>query len=95
MVTDGPDGALLRVKVSPGARRERILGVHGDALKVAVRAPPEKGRANRAIERLLAEACGRRARDVAVVAGAAARLKTVRFRGVSAAALRTALESIC
>jgi uncharacterized protein (TIGR00251 family) len=46
------------VKVVPGARRARIAGWLGDALKVTVAAPPERGRANRAAAELLERALG-------------------------------------
>jgi uncharacterized protein (TIGR00251 family) len=46
------------VKVVPGARRERIVGWLGDALKVTVAAPPERGRANRAVAELLERTLG-------------------------------------
>ena len=48
----------LAVKVVPGARRERIAGWLGDALKVTVAAPPERGRANRAVAELLERTLG-------------------------------------
>jgi len=88
-----PDGATLDVRVAPGAAREGILGPHGDTLKVAVRAPPEKGRANEAVTRLLAAALGARPRDVEVVKGAAGRDKVVRFRGWSEEELRARLAA--
>jgi uncharacterized protein (TIGR00251 family) len=46
------------VKVVPGARRERIVGWLGDALKLTVAAPPERGRANRAVAELLERTLG-------------------------------------
>jgi uncharacterized protein len=48
----------LAVKVVPGARRDRIAGWLGDAVKVTVAAAPERGRANAAVARLLGEALG-------------------------------------
>ena len=49
---------FLRVKAKPGAREDSILGVRGSELVVCVRAPPEKGRANTEIARVLAKALG-------------------------------------
>ena len=89
-----PGGATLRVRVSPGAARTRIVGLHGDAVKVAVQAPPEKGRANRELIRLLAGALAVRPGDVEVVRGAAGRAKTVLVRGVAASVLRARLKAI-
>jgi uncharacterized protein len=48
----------LAVKVVPGAKCERIAGWLGDALKVTVAAPPERGRANRAVAELLERTLG-------------------------------------
>jgi len=89
-----PEGSTLKVRVAPGASRERIVGPYGDALKVAVREPPEKGRANDAVERLLAAAAGVRPGDVAVVRGRAARDKVVLFRGLPEAKLRARLRGL-
>ncbi len=47
---------FLRVRAKPGAREDSVLGVRGSELVVAVRAPPEKGRANAEIARVLARA---------------------------------------
>lgn len=74
-ITEHEAGALLRVRAQPGAKRERIVGVHGDALKVAVAAPPERGRANERIAEVLAEALDVPPRDVSLLSGATSRDK--------------------
>ena len=53
-----PSGVRLRLRVTPGARREGITGVHGGALRISVSAPPERGEANRAVQELLARVLG-------------------------------------
>jgi len=85
-------GCAIRVRVHPRARRDRIAGVHGEALKLEVTTAPEGGAANRAVERLLAEALGVPARDVAVVIGASSRSKVIAVDGLAApeAAVRLA-----
>ena len=93
-VRDSPRGATLPVRVSPGARASRIVGVYGEALKVTVTAPPEKGKANREVARLLAAAVGAPPSDVQVVRGAAARDKVVRFAGWTAEARRARLQAL-
>jgi len=76
----------LQVRVHPGARRPGLVGRLDDgSLKVAVAEAPEGGRANRAVERLLAGALELRRAQVAVVGGAAARLKQVEVEGLDAA----------
>jgi len=87
-LTPAPGGVTLRLRVAPGASRDRISGVHGDALKIAVAAPPENGKANRAVVALLAEALGCRRADVTVVSGLASRDKVARIAGADAAAVR-------
>ena len=74
---DGPDGSrtLLAVHAQPGARRPGVLGVFDGHLKVAVAAPPEAGRANAAVEALLAELFGLRPSSVALVRGHSSRRK--------------------
>jgi uncharacterized protein YggU (UPF0235/DUF167 family) len=57
--------------------------MHGDAVKIAVVAPPEKGAANRALERVLAEEFGIASSAVTVIAGGGSRRKRVRLQGVS------------
>ena len=61
--------ARLRLRVKPGARVTEIVGWRGEALKVSVSAPPERGKANRAVVTLLAEALGVPAASVAILAG--------------------------
>ena len=64
-----PGGTRLRLRVKPGARKNAILGVHGGALKIAVAAVPEKGKANRAVVALLADALGLNNSAVVIVSG--------------------------
>lgn len=73
----------LRVRVHPGAHRPGLAGRLADgSVKVAVAEPPEGGRANRAVEAVLAAALGLARSRVRVVAGAAARLKQVEIEGL-------------
>jgi len=64
-----PQGAILALKVVPGASREKIVGLLGERLKVAVQKPPEKGAANKAVCALVAEALGLRPADVRILRG--------------------------
>jgi uncharacterized protein len=89
-----PDGVAVRVKAVPGASRNRIVGVLGDRLKVAVSAPPEGGKANKAICALLAEVFGLAARDVAVTAGAGQPQKTVELVGLNLCAATETLTRL-
>lgn len=73
----------LRVKAVPGASRDAIVGALGDRLKVRVAAAPEGGKANAAIEGLIASALGISERSVRVEQGHASPLKVLRVEGVA------------
>jgi uncharacterized protein (TIGR00251 family) len=83
----------VRLKVSPGASREGISRASDGALKLAVTAAPERGRANEAAVALLAKALGVSKSSITVVAGATARNKTFRVAG-DARVLATKVESL-
>jgi uncharacterized protein (TIGR00251 family) len=72
----------VRIHLSPGARRTEIAGRHGDAWKVRVAAQPERGRANAALQRLLAEALRVPLADVRLLAGHTSRSKVVEVKGL-------------
>ena len=75
------DGLAFWIHVTPRARREAVGGRHGDALRVAVKAPPVGGKANAACVEALAEAFGVERRDVEIHTGARGRRKRVRVTG--------------
>ena len=81
------------MKVVPGSSRDQIVGWLGDALKIKVTAPPEKGKANERVVELLAGALGIDAADVAIVAGHASPSKVVAIAGLDDDAVREALGS--
>lgn len=80
-------GATLRVHARPGAARTAPAGVHAGALRLAVAAPPEKGKANREILRYLARVLAVPKADLELLAGELARDKVVLCRGLSAETL--------
>jgi uncharacterized protein (TIGR00251 family) len=75
---DEGGAVVLELHVQPGAKRTEVAGVHGDALKIRLAAPPVEGKANAALLRFVAEAFGVPARNVALVRGETSRRKTVR-----------------
>lgn len=79
---------LLRVKAVPGARRSEVAGPLGDRLKVRVAAPPEDGKANAALLRLLAGVLGVAERAIELEQGAGAAAKTFAIRGGASHAQR-------
>ena len=85
-----PDGKaiLINIKAIPGAKRNEISGVLGEGeqarLKIRISAPPEDGKANKAICKLIAKAMGVKPREVSVVVGPANPEKTLRIESVDA-----------
>lgn len=86
-------GVIIPVKAVPGASRDRFAGEWNGRAKITVVAPPEAGRANRAICALLAELLGVRRADVRIVHGESTPLKEVEVRGVSPQQARASLHS--
>lgn len=90
---DPGDGTLvLRLHVQPGAGRTAVQGTHGDALKVRVAAPPEKGRANDACATLVAELADVKPAAVELTSGATSRSKRFSVKGADADELVRRLE---
>ena len=83
----------LRIRVVPGAKSAGVLGRYGDAWKVRVTAPPERGRANDAVAALLAGCMGVERRAVQVVAGVGSRDKVVELVGLSREEAERRLEA--
>lgn len=83
--------ARVAVHVQPRARRTETVGMHGDAVKVRLAAPPVDGAANVELVRFVAERLGVPRAAVRIAAGAASRRKVVEVDGVDADAVRSAL----
>ena len=75
---------VLEILVQPRASRSRVVGEHGDRLKVQLAAPPVDGEANAELVALLARLLDVRRSDGAIVHGEAGRRKSVRVQGVTA-----------
>jgi len=81
---DGPDGVSFAVKVQPRAWRNAIVGELGDALKIALTAPPVEGRANEACIELFAELLDLPRSSVTIASGQSSRNKVIGVTGRSA-----------
>ena len=90
----GGKGVRLRIRAVPGARRDAISGRHGDALRVAVRAPADRGQANAALVEFLSRALGVARRSVGVVAGHTGRDKIGVVEGLDEVVARERLEAL-
>lgn len=85
------DAVRLTVRVQPRASRSEIAGVHGDALRVRLAAPPVDGEANVELVRFLARQVGIPRSQVRIVTGETSRQKVVEFEDVRVDAVRSAL----
>ena len=82
-----PGGVRLHVHAQPGAKRSEIVGPHGDALKIKIKAVPEDGKANAALLKFLAKAWDLPRGSLSLLSGAASRRKTVLIAGDAAVLL--------
>ncbi len=91
-LTTDHDAVLLPVKIVPGASRTRYLGEWQGRARIAVAAPPEKGKANKAVVAFIAKWLGVRSKDVAVASGLSSPQKTIRIERIPLDAVRAVLE---
>ena len=93
-IHDTPAGATFQVKVNPRARKNAITGTQGDALKLALTAPPVEGRANQACIEFVAKLLNVPRSSVTIAAGESSRQKLIRVAGVPAAQVEAKLRAI-
>ncbi len=94
VITEHAEGLVLPVRAQPRARKPGVLGEQAGALKLAVTAPPEDGRANEALVEALADCLSVKRSQVTLLAGATARDKRFLIRGVTKAALEQRLAEL-
>jgi uncharacterized protein (TIGR00251 family) len=88
---DVADGCTLAIRVRPGARKNDVAGIHAGAVKISLTAPPVDGRANEALIEFVAELLRIPRARIAILSGAASRMKALRITGKSAAEVQAAL----
>ena len=79
------DALKLKIKVVPGASKSGVSGWLGEMLKVRVAAPPEKGKANTAVLKLLAKELQLPESALSIAAGGTSQLKVIEIQGVTMA----------
>jgi uncharacterized protein len=94
LLTDHAEGVLLPVRAQPGARKPGVLGEQAGALKVAVSAAPQDGKANQALVELLRKALGLKRSQVELVSGQTSRDKRFVIRGLAANDLQQRLAAL-
>jgi hypothetical protein len=80
------------LRVQPRASRNAVVGLMGDAVKLALTAPPVDGKANAAVVEYLAELLRVSKSSVTIVSGETGRNKLIAVRGVTAEQVRKALN---
>ena len=86
------DGVILCLHVQPGARKTEIAGLHGEALKIRLAAPPVDGKANASLIEFLARQLGVAKSAVELLSGDTSRAKRVRVGGVDSDAVSAKLS---
>jgi uncharacterized protein (TIGR00251 family) len=86
------DAVSFRVRVQPRASRTELAGLHGEAIKIRIAAPPVDGKANDECRRFIAKLIGVAAASVEIVAGESSRDKVIRIRHTTVARVREALQ---
>lgn len=80
---EGPDGALIPLRVQPRASRNKVNGLHAGALRISLTAPPVDGEANAAVTAFVASLLGIPKSRVTIVSGEKGRDKVVLAHGLS------------
>ncbi len=91
-IRESGEGVTFAVKVHPRAKKNAITGEMGDALKIALTAPPVEGRANAAVVEFLAEVLRVPRASVTIAAGQSSRNKVIRVKGLSVAEVQERLR---
>jgi uncharacterized protein (TIGR00251 family) len=90
-IRDTEAGVTFAVKVQPRAKKDAITGEFGDALKLALTAPPVDGRANAACIEFFANLLDVPRSSVTIASGETSRRKVIRVVGLSAEEIRRRL----
>jgi len=90
-ISDSTGGALIQVHASPRASKNQILGLHGDALKIRLKAPPVDGKANEALIEFLSQTLGIPPRQITLLSGQTSRKKRLKLQGISASQVENTL----
>ncbi len=83
--------AVIKIHVKVNARRNEVVGLRGDAIKIHIAAPPVEGRANEELVSFLAEILEVPKRDVKIKTGASSRLKLVSVDGLDSDSAKSKL----
>ena len=90
------NGCTLAIRVQPGAKKTAMTGIYaeGEAIKVAVQAPPVEGKANEALIAYLAKLLGVQRSAISILHGELGRIKLIGLSGVSSSKVMATMESL-
>ena len=80
---EGGDEIVISVKVVPGSSRTESAGLHGQAYKIKIAAPPEKGKANKMLIDFFAKQLNIKKNAVQIKNGKTSSIKQISLRGVT------------
>ena len=80
-IDENNSGLKFNIYVQPRSSRNQVVGLHGDALKVKIKAPPVEGAANKMCITVLAKVLNLPKSAIEIVSGQASRTKRVQVRG--------------
>jgi len=90
-LTPHAQGTVIAVKAMPGARKNSVIGERGGALRIAVTAAPERGKANEAVVEVLARSLNLKGSQISLLTGATSRDKRFLITGIERADLKSRL----
>jgi len=73
----------ITVKVQPGASKNEVVGLKGDALRLRIAAPPEKGKANKELLEFLRRQLDVPGADIAIISGQTSHQKVIAIKGLN------------
>jgi hypothetical protein len=92
-ITEKNGQLLFGVKAVPGSSRTEITGIYNSMLKVRLAAAPEKGKANQALIKLLAEKLNVPKKEIAITAGLSSAVKQISIKNIKQEILYNILSS--
>ncbi len=91
-IKETEDGVVIEVMVQPRASRDQIVGLHGDAIKIRLTAPPAEGKANAALIAFLSKKLGVPKSSITILRGKAGRRKSITVSGITLSDARRILN---
>jgi hypothetical protein len=83
VISEKPEGCLLKCWIQPRSSRNAVIGIHGDALKIALTAPPVDGKANKELLKFLAKYFKLPKGGIQIATGESSRSKSILINSLS------------